>query len=332
LIGGGAQPLLYANTRAAITLRNLYLNPSSAQGSGFYTDNDNGGNGSTGLIIENVGVASGGLGYGRPVVLKGGFDYLFRQFSCDGVLGATLMPYPCVEFTNSSIATSNTASQVPGRVVMSDSYLIGSGMLVDNINTVGSSSGTIFRFTGFTYESGHTPFLRIGPMGFTTDYNLIDINVSDQVTGSGTPLVDASGSQLNLISITGGSLTGGAPPMLISGYSATSLFMNHPASANVGNTPWFSFAQFGSEVNNQPLGARASARFTYEMAIPTPLTGCSVSAGGAVPIGTFGYAVTAVDADGQETTLSSPVSRYDHYREPNRLLYAAFTSYRINRI
>jgi len=303
LIGGGAQPLLYVNTKNSIVLRNLYLNPSSAQGSGFYTDNDNGGNGSTGLIIENVGVASGGLGYGRPVVLKGGFDYLFRQFSCDGVLGATLMPYPCVEFTNSSIATSNTASQVPGRVVMSDSYLIGSGMLVDNINTVGSSSGTIFRFTGFTYESGHTPFLRIGPMGFTTDYNLTDINVSDQVTGSGTPLVDGSGSQLGLISITGGSMTGGAPPMLISGYVATSLFINHPASANVGNTPWFSFAQWNSEINNMPLDAKGTGRFTYQMATPGAPSGCVVSAGGAIPIGVVTYGLTAVDADGQETFI-----------------------------
>src|SRR5258708_34168613 len=39
------------------------------------------------------------------------------------------------------------------------------------------------------------------------------------------------------------------------------------------------------------------------MGVPGAPSGCVVSAGGAVPIGTVNYSVSAVDADGNETTV-----------------------------
>ena len=187
-------------------------------------------------------------------------------------------------------------------------YINNSGIWV-NANPNGNfGSGNGFRFTGFLAESLYTPFLRIGPIGATSDFNLVDLIDSDQITGSGTPIVDATGSQLQGVSITGGLVTGGTPPMLISGYSGTNLYASHSPSPNLGSTPSFSVGQFATEVNNQPLSARGTGRINYALSSPGALSSCSVTAGGAVPIGTFSYNVTAVDYDGNETLAGLPVN------------------------
>jgi hypothetical protein len=300
--------LLYVNTKSAITLRNLFLNLQGTQTSGLFTDNDGGGNGSVGIILENVDVgAQNGVGYARPMVLKGGFDYSFRQVTCDPSSGSMLLPRACIEFTDSSVAVTAN-SQIPGRVAFDYCYINNSGIWVNNAPNPNFGSGNGFRFTGFLAESLYTPFLRIGPMGFTSDFNLTDVIDSDQITGAGTPIVDATGSQLQSVSIVGGIITGGSPPMLISGYPLTSLYINHSPSVNNGNTQWFNVGQFAGEVNNMPFSARGTGRINFAMATPGSLTSCVVSAGGAVPVGTFSYAITAVDFDGNETIPSVPAS------------------------
>ena len=308
-IGGNANPVFYVNTKNAITLRNLFINSQGAQSTGLYTDNDIAGQGSVGIILENVDVgAASGVGYARPIVLKGGFDYSFRQVTCDPASGNVLLPHPCIEFTDSSTAVFNGGSQIPGRVAFDYCYINNSGIWVNAVPNGNFGSGNGFRFTGFLAESLFTPFLKIGPMGFTSDFTLTDVIDSDQVTGSGTPIVEATGSQLQALSISGGITTGGAPPLLISGYNLTTLNAIHPPSPNTGNTPWFSVGQFSTEVNNQPLSARGTGRLNYAMTTPGVLTSCAVSAGGAVPVGTFPYALTAVDFDSNETLLGSAVN------------------------
>lgn len=309
-VASTAAPTFYLTVNSiSVTLRNLIMNQvglSGSQISNIFTDNDSSGAGPTGIILENVAVGGNfANGYGRQMVFKGGFDIAFRNVTCDGSLATTQLPFPCIEFTNSSVATFNGVSQVPGQVSMTGSYLIGSGIAVDNVNTVGSAAGTVFNFNGFIYESGYTPFLRIGPMGYTTNYNLTNITVADLTTASGTPVVDASGSQLGTISITDGIISGGIPPMVITSYPIASLILHHPPSPNRGSVPAVAFNQYNSETNNLPFNARGTGRFIYQMAVPGAPSGCVVSAGGAVPIGTVNYSLSAVDADGNETTPST---------------------------
>ncbi|HEY6206822.1 MAG TPA: hypothetical protein VIW21_11710 [Chthoniobacterales bacterium] len=308
MIAGSSQPLLYINTKTSIALRNLFIISQGAQSTDLYTDNDTGGNGSTGIILENVDTSvQAGAGFARPMVLKGGFDYSFRQVTCDPASGGMLLPNPCIEFTDSSPAVT-AGSQIPGRVAFDYCYINNSGIWVNDRPNPTYGSGNGYRFTGVLAETLYTPFLRIGPMGFTTDFNLTDLIDSDQSTGSGTAIVDATGSQLQAVSITGGLVTSGTPPMLLSGFNGTTLYINHPASSNNGNTPWFSVGQFATEINNQPLNARGTGRVTYAMATPGPLSSCVVSAGGAVPVGPQNYSLSAVDYDGNETLVSTPVS------------------------
>ena len=310
LVGATYPGIYVASDASSIYLRNLFIQTSVPLATSFYVDNDIFGQGSNGIILENVGVAAqNSLGLGRPMVLKGGFDFSFRQVTCDTQTGGgTLLPRPCMEFTNSSTAVFNGNSQLPGRVAFDYGYINGGGIQIDNLPNSNSSNGNGFRFTGFLAESMLTPFLKIGPMGLTSDFTLTDVIDSDQVTGGGTPFVEATGSQLQVITINSGMVPFGAPPLVSGGYSLTTLFASHPPSPNYGNTPWFSIGQYDVQVNNEPLSARGTGRVNYAMTTPGALSSCAVSSGGAVPVGTFSYTVTAIDYDGNETLPGPPVS------------------------
>src|SRR5579863_2558550 len=310
LVGATYPGIYVASDASAIYLRNLFIQTSVPLGTSFYVDNDTFGQGSNGIILENVGVAAqNSSGLGRPMVLKGGFDFSFRQVTCDTQTGGgTLLPRPCMEFTNSSTAVYNGNSQLPGRVAFDYCYIDGGGIQVDDLPNANSSNGNGFRFTGFLAESMFTPFLKIGPMGVTSDFTLTDVINADQAVGSGTPYVEATGSQLQAITINSGLVPFGAPPLVAGSYSLTTLYASHPPSPNYGNTPWFSVGQYDVQVNNEPLSARGTGRINYAMATPGALSSCVVSAGGAVPVGTFSYTPTAIDYDGNETLPGPPVS------------------------
>lgn len=310
----GAYPLLYMKTKSSITLRGLFLNGGGAQSTDLFADTDGASNGSVGIILENVGLKSNGnngVGTARNAIIKAGFDYFFRQVTCDPDSGTAYLPAPCIDFTDSSTAVESP-SQMAGRIAFDTCYINGSGIRISNQPGPGPATGD-FRFTGVLAESMYTPFLRIGPTGLVTDIHLNDILMADQVTGMGTPFVDASGSQLQGIAITGGISTGGGgQPMVISTSSGTSMIGSYFPSDNAGNVPSFAMRQkVGSplvEVNNQPLSVTGSGRINYAMSLPGSPSSCSVSAGGTVPVGTLNYALTSVDFDGNETTTGIPAS------------------------
>ena len=309
----GAYPLLYMKKSTAITLHNLFLNGSGAQGTNLFSDTDSRNNGSVGIILESVGLKSNsnsGVGTARNVVIKAGFDYFFRLVTCDPSVGNAYLPAPCIDFTDSSVAVESP-SQMAGRIAFDTCYINGSGIRINN--TPGPITNTNdFRFTGFLAESLYTPFLRIGPMALATDFHLVDIISADQVTGAGTPLVDASRSQLQGISITGGLASNISQPLVISGFSGTSLVATHQPTDNPGNVPYVAMRQKGGspsmEVGNQPFTASGTGKVNYALAFPGAPSSCSVSAGGTVPVGTQSYALTSVDFDGNETTLGNSVS------------------------
>jgi hypothetical protein len=307
LIDGFTQPLLYFNTRSSIELRNLLIQPLGQQGVGIYGDSDALGNGSNGIVLEKVGVrVVSGLGFGRPMVFKGGFDYFFRQVTCSAEAGSAILPEPCIEFTNHSTAVFNGTTQIPGRVAFDGCYFNNSGISVNAAPNPNFGSGYGYRFTEVLAEGLVPPFLRVGPIGRTGGFLLTDIINADQASGGGTPLVDASGSNLLNLSVTGG-VTSGAQPVVIT-TGSTTLTANYAASINVGNARSFVVTNTDARITGEPFKAIAGGRFAYAMDLPGAMTSCVVSAGGRVPVGTQSYALTAVDADGNETTVGAPVN------------------------
>src|SRR5215467_6769399 len=311
--GFSAYPLLYMKKVSSITLRNLFLNGGGAQSTDLFSDTDGNSQGSVGIILENVGLkanSNGGVGTARNAIIKAGFDYFFRQVTCDPSSGNAYLPAPCIDFTDSSVAVEYP-SQMAGRIAFDACYINGSGIEFNNVPNPIAHTGD-FRITGFLAENLSTPFLRIGPAGLAADFNLVDVLVADQVAGAGTPLIEASGSQLEGVSITGGIASHSGQPLVISTYLGTSLVTTHQPSDNPGDVPYVAMRQRSGaavmEVSNQALVALGYGRLNYALALPGAPTSCSVRDGGKVPLGTQNYALTAVDFDGNETSLGSVAS------------------------
>jgi hypothetical protein len=317
-------PMFYAKKANSIVLRNLFVNCGGAQCTDLFTDTDGGGNGSIGVIIENVGFgnnSNGNVGTARNVIIKGGFDYFFRQVTCDPASGlATYLPAPCMNFTDSSAAVES-GSQVAGRVKFENYYANGSGIRIDSIpNKNGSGPGGYY-FNGVLAESMLTPFLRIGPIQQSAgDFHLVDLVMADQATGSGTPLVDATGARVPVITLEGGVTTqaGGQPIVIGSTGNGPTLFSIYQPTQNSGNTPWFAIKQSGlnssagagavGEIKDHIFNALGSSRFSYAMLPPPAPSSCVVSPGGKIPAGKHSYSLTAVDYDGGETLPGQTVN------------------------
>ena len=301
-IGGSAIPAIYSQPVSSVTLRDLYINPANAQATSTYFDNDNFGNGSAGIIFENTSVSATG-NFGRPFVGKGGFGWYFRQFTCVSRYITNNLPPPCVEFPDSSIATGAATSQVSGNVEFYNSFLINTGISFNATPNSSTDSPVGIRFHSTLMESGYTPFLRIANVNANVnDVTFTGSSIADSVVGLDTPFVDASGTNFQTMTVTGGQGAGGSPPLLISTSTNSSIIVNNPFSSNYGNVPWFASQSQAVDLGNQPLNVRGSkGRVSYAMSAPGALSGCVVSSGGGLPIGTVNYSLTAVDYDGYET-------------------------------
>lgn len=317
LIGSSnGYPLLYAKTASSIVLRNLLLNCSGAQCTDFYSDTNGFAGGSVGIIVENTDFAnhSNSSGTARNVVIKGGFDYFFRQWTCDPGLASAVLPAPCMDVTDSSTAVERP-SQMAGRMVWSDGYSNGSGIRITDSPNSSSPQAAGYHFRSVLDESSLTPLLRVQTSEYTSDISLTDVISADAIAGAATPIVDGTGSAvLNGVLIQGGFIGTPFTPLYIGPGRAALVGINaggNPANLNPGNAPSVLLGAPGGQAQTlfmgQPLNI-SGGRLNYSMAIPGALGSCVVSSGGSVPVGTFSYALTAVDQDSNETVLGPPVN------------------------
>lgn len=319
----GGYPLLYIKHAQSIVLRNLLLNCGGSQCTDLFSDTDGHGGGSVGVISENVGFGNSGnanQGTARNVVIKGGFDFIFRQSTCDPSPGMVQLPSPCVNFTDSSVAVEPT-SQISGLVRFYNFFTGGSGIQIDSIPNSNAGGGSSYSFIDVLAESMLTPFLRVGPLNESTnDFQFENLVVADQVSGAGTPLIDVSGARVAAITLARGVTTqnGGQPIVIGSKGYAPTLFSVYQPTLNSGNGAWFALRQNGVngpagtssvvELNNEPLTALGTGRFNSAMLAPEAPTSCVLAPGASIPAGTHTYSLTAVDYDGYETLPGAPAT------------------------
>ncbi len=313
LTGTGA-PVIYIPFRTSIELKNLFIQTTAGPySSALYADSDSAGNGSNGIILDNVAFEGFNAdGFAREVVLKGGFDYFVKDSVCaTGSVGANTLPLPCFEFTNSSKALNNVAAQVPGRVIIERAFFNNSGISVSSGPNPGATPGD-YNINGVLTETMYQPFLSIRPgVDGAGRFYLTDIIGADQASGPGTPMIQTSGNKVNTVSISGGSLLQNQP-VLITDQTVPGLLVlkMHVATTNYGytNNPHVTFHDNFMEISNQPLTLAGTGRaITPIVGFGAP-SGCVVSAGGAVPVGTVTYVLTALDADGKESVNGPAVS------------------------
>lgn len=305
-------PLLYAKTQNSINLRNLFLNCGGTQCSDFFSDTNGFAGGSVGIIVENTDFAnnSNSGGTSRNVVIKGGFDYIFRQWTCDPASGSTVLPAPCLDITDSTTATENP-SQMAGRMLFSDGYVSAAGLRITDVPNTNSPQAAGYHFRSVLDESYQMPLLRVQTAEITSDISMQDVISADAVAGPATPVIDASGtSHLNGVILQGGYLGSNGTPLFIGPSGASVVGLNAAGNSqniNYGNAAAVLLGEPGGQAQtllvNQPLNL-ANGSVHYLMAIPAAPSSCTVSSGGNVPVGNHTYTLTAVDFDGNETIPS----------------------------
>lgn len=317
-VGGTATPLFLANTnsRGAIRISNLkFFTIGNGQVS-FLADETLGAGGEVGFVFDDVAFSGTNA---SAAIIKGGFDFWFTRGVC-GVGGSEISQWyahPCLEFTNNSSYVNAAASQMPGRIYFDRmNFAGGTAMQFDNLPTtplagnVTSGSSNIF-INGILHEANAGPPVRIllqnGAFGYGLTIN--DLVMADASNGSHQPLVELTGTtNFSIATIKDSKAFLGNAVVLGGGSTLQAICINNVFTSNTcGNAPDILFNGAVTKYDGGIVTAMNNGRITYSMSTPSaPSIG--VSAGGAVPVGTIPYAITAVDADGKETVLSPPVN------------------------
>ena len=312
-VGGTAYPILYATTVTSLALKNLLVNTLGPLQTAFFTDNDNNGQGSTGIVVNNVDFAGNsvtGFGQAHPVILKGGFDYKFTDVVCDpGAGGSTLLPQSCLKLANSSTATFNGNSQIPGRFSCTRCFFTATGASI--VATAGNAftAALGYEFTNVLSEAFVGPELRINAPGLVSGIRISGWDDADRISGFGTPLIEGEGTNtLGTIYWNSGSASNLYQPIAIGNANTATLSAVFPPTSNLGNIPSSNMGSQKTEFTSLPANETGGTHFNYSLGLPGAPVGCAVAAGGSAPIGTLLVQLEAIDFDGFETPVGPSVS------------------------
>lgn len=316
-IGGTATPLLLANANShgAVRLSSLKLFTGSNGQVSFLADETLGAGGEVGFVFDDVGFSGTNA---SAAIIKGGFDFWFTRGVCNigGTEGGLWYQHPCLNFTNNSAYINARASQMPGRIYIDRmNFTGGVAIQIDNLPTTGlggsfSSGGGNLFINGVLHESNAGPTLRLlflnGAFGYGLTVN--DMVMADATNGSHQPLLEMTGTtNYSIATIKDSKGFLGNAVALGGGSTLQAICINNIfVSVGCGNSPSVTFHGPVTRYDGGILTALNGGRITYSMATPSA-PGIAVSAGGNVPVGKIPYGVTAVDADGKETVLSTMV-------------------------
>jgi hypothetical protein len=312
-IGGSAHPFFYLTEgNGNLHFNRLQFNLGPALQSAIFADNGTDGGGTVGIISDDV-YFMGNNGTTRPVVLKGGFDFFFKRGECSAGNNVWPITY-CVELTDSSPAlTGANTPQIPGRVEWAGGTFVNTGVLLDSLPNNSFGGGTHIAFSRILFESAVAPFARINMnngSGFTSQWVFNDVLGADLAVSVGTPFIDGTNSSnLQRVTWLDGLTAAGNQPLYVNGTpgSSTSFYVARPPSTVISNVPYTSADTASEQLSNANIAATNGGRFFYQMATPAA-PGLAVSAGGSVPTGTRSYLITAADADGFQSTVSTTVT------------------------
>lgn len=317
-IFGGAYPffLLEPGTSFNDTFQNLNAECLQPYQSCFFQDQDNTGNNVTTITYDNVYAGAGTAS--TALKLGGGFNFFFRYGGIGNSPTAWGGAPPGLEnIVNQGFG--NFSQQLAGIV---EFYYTDMGGSAWDINYAGAPGmiGCAGHWTLYEVlnESSYEPSLRINCGSYPLNaFHIERMSYADPIGGLSTPMIDltnapningfrvvdpfcATGSQ-GLFS--GG--TSGGIDYLSSGFSSCATGLPSSSSIiskslNGGNT--------SETFANVPVAASGTGQFYSPMGIPLAPASASVSSGGSVPVGPHTYALTAVDANGRQTTIGPSVS------------------------
>lgn len=297
-IAGNAYPLILITEFSGTPLHIKLLQFGCAQAgqSCILADEGADGGGATGIVMEDVSVV--GSITSKPVVWKGGFDFYWLRGSGQN-LEASFSGGYILTMTNASTAvTGATPGQLPGRIYVQNVDVVGGSFELNCLPNSLTTAATDFTFGPSIDESVVTPYFHFNcHTGVSGNLNFVDVDQADDISGTGTPLIDAANGGLASVTVTGGFAFNATSPVFIGGGSSTLLTTNSPF-ANPGNVASYLSLNPGNVATNNIVNATGTNGAVQYAMQQTVAPGVAVSAGGSVPIGAIPYQVQFLDVNG----------------------------------
>ncbi|MGC2832047.1 MAG: hypothetical protein WB994_20580 [Candidatus Acidiferrum sp.] len=306
--GGSAYPFIYAlpGTSSNWSMENFIFQAFRPYEADIVQDQDSNGQNVTQISYTNVHTNAN---LSPSYILGGGFGF-FWSYGGWSMGGATSFAAPPAVWAKADYGLNlGSNSQLPGIFYTNHTYMFG-GFLFDGAGQGAlTSQGVKVNLRDMLAESSYGPMFRFRIGGNPFSGELDDILYADFLGGTATPVIDAVNTQIVGLKVLHPGCSDGQQPVFQAGTAATSYTNVTIDPIYAGCSLWGlpDYTLGSTFVNTAALTSGTSGQFAYQMATPAaPAT--AVSSGGSVPPGTYSYAISAVDANGNQTQVSAPAT------------------------
>ncbi|MGB2677683.1 MAG: hypothetical protein WAN12_11435 [Candidatus Acidiferrum sp.] len=311
LVAGYAYPMIYVNGQASTNdfMANFKVSCNGYYQACVYEDQASNGDGPTDFRYDDVYLVNTN-GVSNAYVAKSGFG----RFWTRGIWQTSANDFssPTAALFTTNCGTGQT-SPLPPLLGYTNYTSIYGGLLVDGCG-VTSSAWNHWTFTELLVEGGYIPAIRIiSPNYGIANINIYNFSYADILGGYSTPAIDLTNTLSNAnIVVTNAACATGYQPLFEVGtsgnYQGIQVF-GAPCSYLGANNGIVSYntSSYSDQLNWNTRLQNAS-HVAYQMAPPAAPQSAVASSGGAVPLGAHTYQFSAVDADGNETTVGPAIT------------------------
>jgi hypothetical protein len=315
LIAGLAYPMIYINGAASSNdfLANLKITCNQNYQTCLYEDMASNGDGPTDFRYDDVYLVNTN-GYSNAYVAKGGFG----RFWTRGIWQTSANDFtsPTAALFSPNCGTGQPVES--GMPSIGYTYLtsIYGGFLVTDCG-VPDQIWQHWTFTEMLMENSYGPGFRAIMAAGVNNIDIYNASYADPLGGLATPMIDLTNAPAgtNILITNANCATSNQPLFEVanpgtspSQYNGIQVF-GIPCTYLGTNNGIVTYAQdsFTDQLNwNTRL--QNTSHVAYIMTPPGAPASAVVSAGGAVPVGTHTYRLTAVDPDGNETSWGPTIS------------------------
>ncbi|MFI5096521.1 MAG: hypothetical protein ACHQT6_00975 [Candidatus Acidiferrales bacterium] len=309
---GYAYPMIYINGQSSTNdfLSGFKINCPQKYQTCLYEDQASNGDGPTDFRYDDV-YLSNTNGSSNVYVAKAGFGRFWTRGAWQSSVNDFGAPTAALFTVNCGTGQPQPQWATIGYTTCTAIY---GGLLIDGCG-VNNSSGGGWTFNQLLTESGYIPAIRANTYPYGVSFGVTYFSYADILGGYSTPAIDLTNAPRSAVTVNGATCATGYQPLFEVGTSG-----NYPGLQVVGapcsylgannGTVTYSDAANGSFYDQLSWNTRLqnTSHVAYQMGIPGAPQRAVASSGGAVPVGPHTYQFTAVDADGNETTVGPAIT------------------------
>jgi hypothetical protein len=311
VINGTAYPLIYENSAGSHddTMTGFKLVCAQPYQVCLYGDQDVTGSGATDFSFTDVTLAANGAS--NAYVQKSGFGYFWVRGGWES--SVTDFSSPTAALFSGNCGTGQSVTSLPGIGYTTYMNVFG-GMLVDSCGTYPSGFAH-WTFNELLAESSYVPMLRVNTYYGVYNTDMYNLSYADYLGGASTPLIDLTniGSFNAGLRIFNGSCATSSQPLFeTSGATLNGLVVTNPqGGCNIYGANYGAVRNPAAAIDdylnwNQRL--QSTSHIAYQMSVPLAPASAVAGSGGTVAVGAHTYYLSAVDADGNETTIGPGIT------------------------